>query len=534
MKKSIDHMKAPACKWHSILLAVSCWLLSGLAEQAVAEIDLRLNQVSRNPAVVDIQHAGDGSGRLFLVEQTGRIIILKDGEELDTPFMDIRDRVDAGGERGLLSLAFAPDFASSGYFYTWYTDKPGDTVLSRFRVGANPDMANPSTERILLTLRQPLPNHNGGRILFGIDGMLYVSTGDGGGGGDPSNRAQNLQLLLGKVLRLDVSPEHATYAIPPDNPFVGDSRALDEIWALGLRNPWRMSIDPSTGDIYIADVGQDALEEVNFQPADSSGGENYGWRVMEGTACYSERDCDQSGLVLPVAEYGRSDGCSISGGEVYRGHAYPALHGLYFYGDFCSGKIWGLSRNGGDWSDEILLDSDLSITTFGRGEDHSVYVASSGLGVYLLSDGEVRPETGFAINAGLNDAWFDKDTPGQGFFITVFPDTQMMFLAWFTYDLERPDDSVEAQLGEPGHRWLTAFGPYSGNRAVLEVEISSGGIFDASPPVVGQVPGGQVEIEFSGCNSALLTYGLSPPDVSGLIAIERLADDNLPLCEALR
>ena len=251
-----------------------------------------------------------------------------------------------------------------------------------------------------------------------------------------------------------------------------------------------MSIDPLTGDIYTADVGQETFEEVNFQPADSPGGENYGWNLMEGSICFSDPDCEQKPeLVRPVAEYPHGAGCSISGGDVYRGNAYPAMKGVYFYGDYCSGMIWGLKREGLNWVSSELLDSSLSVSTFGLAEDGSIYVAGLGSGVYLLSDGDVAPEYEFEINAGLNDAWWDPETSGQGFFITVFPDGGTLFLAWFTYDTERPPDDIEAFLGEPGHRWLTAFGAIEGNIAVLEVETTSGGLFDQSPPGALTVPG---------------------------------------------
>jgi glucose/arabinose dehydrogenase len=386
--------------------------------------NLQFTQVSGRTEIVDIVNAGDGSGRLFLVEQAGRIFIHDQGADVDTPFLDIRDRVESGGnEQGLLSLAFAPDYAASGYFFVWYTAAGGDTWLSRFRVSADPGLADPASETLVLSVAQPYSNHNGGRLQFGPDGMLYLGLGDGGGAFDPENNGQSLFNLLGKLIRIDVDPAHGTYAIPADNPYAGslaDPPPRGEIWARGLRNPWRISFDPGTGDLFIADVGQNAFEEINFQPAGSVGGENYGWDIMEASQCVSD-GCDATALTLPVAEYGHDLGCSVTGGEVYRGNAYPNLHGRYLFGDFCSGRIWSLARAGMQWELSQLADTSFSITTFGRAEDGSLYLASQSGGIYLVSDGAPVPEE-FRINPGLNDAWYDPATSGQGFFITVFPE----------------------------------------------------------------------------------------------------------------
>lgn len=325
-----------------------------------------------------IANAGDGTGRLFLVEQPGRVRLFKDGALLDVAFLDIRDRVQAGGERGLLSIAFPPSFASSRRFYVYYTDLGGDLVISRFLLTEDPDLADAASEALIL--RQPHPsfaNHNGGQLAFGPDGYLYIGTGDGGGGGDPFENAQNPGVLLGKMLRIDVESGVEPYAIPPDNPFVGVEGARPELWATGLRNPWRFSFDAAMGDLYIADVGQDRFEEVDGQAAAAGGGQNYGWNIMEGGHCFQPMvDCDPTGLTLPIAEYDHSDGdCAIIGGSVYRGASDPGLQGIYFYGDLCTGRIRGLRFAGDGWQSAILLESGMVITTFGTDENGNLLVA---------------------------------------------------------------------------------------------------------------------------------------------------------------
>jgi glucose/arabinose dehydrogenase len=327
---------------------------------------------------VHITHAGDGSGRLFVVERGGVIRIIRGGVVLPTPFFDISAQVQsAGSEQGLLSVAFPPDFAARQYFYVDYTNRTGigDTVVARYPMTANPDLAAASGEVTLLNVSQPFTNHNGGQLAFGPDGLLYVALGDGGSGGDPFNNAQNLATGLGKILRLDTESGVLPYAIPTGNPFGS------EIWAYGLRNPWRFSFDRGTGDLYIADVGQNLIEEVNFQPAASSGGENYGWNIMEGTACFLSPECDRTGLTLPVAEFSHADGnCSVTGGFVYRGSQYPDLQGTYFYADFCSGRLWGLKRSGATWENRLLLDTTLQISSFGEDEAGNLYLADLGAG----------------------------------------------------------------------------------------------------------------------------------------------------------
>ncbi len=358
---------------------------------------------------VHLTHAGDGSGRIFIVERAGRIRILSGGSILAAPFLDISSVVrDTGSEQGLLSVAFPPDYATKGYFYVYYTDdratNRGNNVVSRFHLGADANTADPTSEEPILTFLHPTyDNHNGGQLAFGPDGYLYIGTGDGGSGGDPGNNAQNTLSLLGKILRLDVgdrprapipSPgpfvlylpmvfnsNSAPYVIPPSNPFFDNPAYRGEIWALGLRNPWRFSFDRATGDLVIADVGQSSREEVDYQPAASGGGENYGWRCKEGSLNYNfSGNCSSLTLVAPVAEYDHTLGCSITGGFVYRGPGNPLMQGVYFYSDYCSGRVWGLQRDGATWVTSILLDSPYSVSTFGEDEAGNLYLASYGTG----------------------------------------------------------------------------------------------------------------------------------------------------------
>lgn len=284
--------------------------------------------------------------RLFIVEKTGGIRIVKDGTLLPGPFLDISGQVSGGAEQGLLGLAFPPDYASTGRFVVHYTNNAGDTRLSVFQVSANPDIADPSSELVILTASQPAPNHNGGQIAFGPDGFLYLGLGDGGGSSD---RGQDLSELLGSILRVDVQAG-TSYTVPPDNPFVGQQPAIrPEVWSYGLRNPWRFSFDRANGDLYIADVGQSALEEIDVAPAAGGGGKgvNYGWSIMEGNQCFGGGQCDQTGLTLPTFQYNHPEGCSVTGGYVYRGSALPALQGLYFFGDFCQRWVHSFRYTGG-------------------------------------------------------------------------------------------------------------------------------------------------------------------------------------------
>lgn len=379
------------------LLLLGALLTTGAHQMVEAATDLPSIVLSfpiggfAQPVV--ITHAGDGSGRLFVVEQPGRIRIIKNGALLATPFLDISARLTSGGERGTLGLAFPPGFATKRYFYVNYTNLSGDIVIARFRVSAgNADVADPASEQIVLTIPHPTnSNHNGGQLAFSQrDGFLYIGVGDGGAGNDPPNNAQNPNQLLGKLLRIDVETgSPATYTIPASNPFATRTDVRREIWALGLRNPWRFSFDRLTNDLYLADVGQSALEEVNFQPATSVGGENYGWRVFEGTQCtgLGPAPCTPGAYTPPVVQYDHSLGCSVTGGYVYRGATYARMQGLYFYGDFCSGRIWAMRQESNVWQTTQLLDTTLGISTFGEDEAGNLYVADYNTGtIYNITD----------------------------------------------------------------------------------------------------------------------------------------------------
>ena len=336
---------------------------------------------------VHITNAGDGSGRLFVVEQPGRIRVIRDDTLLPAPFLDISSRVATGGEQGLLSVAFPPGYARKGHFYVSYIRQAdGASVIARhFLTPGNPDVANANREEILLTVEQPFASHNAGLIAFGPDGYLYVSLGDGGSGNDFLDNGQNTDSLLGKMLRIDVESGAFPYAVPSDNPFVGLGGHREEIWALGFRNPWRFSFDRDSGDLYIADVGHNGWEEVNVQPASGRGGENYGWNVMEGSQCFRALFCDRTGLTLPAYEYSHLFGCSIIGGFVYRGSDYPCLQGTYLYSDFCTGGVWGLKQVGGVWQSRLLTGTSLEIVSFGEDEDGELYALDLNGGVYGIS-----------------------------------------------------------------------------------------------------------------------------------------------------
>jgi uncharacterized protein (TIGR03437 family) len=338
----------------------------------------------------DIQNAADGSGRLFFVQQNGIIRIFRNGVVSSRPFLDISTKTKADGERGLLGLTFPPAYAQKQRFYVDYTDLNGDTVIAQYRLTADPDVADSTSEIVLLHIAQPFPNHNGGQVRFGPDGYLYIAMGDGGSGGDPLNNGQSLGTLLGKLLRIDVESTPGTVVVPPSNPLVHQTGARPEIWAYGLRNPWRFTFDRVTHDLWIGDVGQDAYEEVDFQPAGDSGGENYGWNIMEASHCY-QPGCGTQGLTLPVAEYSHAEGCSIIGGFVYRGRVSPGLRGLYLYGDLCSGTIWGLEKQGPAWMVRKMLSTTFSITTFGEDEAGELYVSNAGNGTIHHLVGDLAP-----------------------------------------------------------------------------------------------------------------------------------------------
>lgn len=335
-----------------------------------------------NPAFIT---SPPGDPRMFIVELPGRIRILRDGVLLSQPFLDIRSLVSSGGERGLFSVAFHPEYPQNGFFYVSHTDLSGASRIARYRVSANPDVADVTSAKIILSVAQPYANHNGGPIAFGPDGMLYIGLGDGGSGGDPLGHGQNRATLLGSLLRIDVDSGDP-YAIPPDNPFVNDPDARPEIWAYGLRNPWRFSFDRESGDLYVADVGQNAWEEVNAVPADSAG-INYGWNRMEGRHCYASGGCSVSGLTLPVYEYANSsDTCSVTGGYVYRGAAIPDVIGAYFFADYCEGRLRSFRVQSGEAMDARTWDLGRlgSITSFGEDAAGELYIVTAEGVVYRL------------------------------------------------------------------------------------------------------------------------------------------------------
>jgi hypothetical protein len=332
-----------------------------------------------------------GDSRLFIVEKGGTIRIVENGALLPTPFLDLSGQVSGGGEQGLLGLAFDPQYAANGRFVVHYTDLAGDTRVSAFRVSPDPDVADAGSEVLILAADQPFPNHNGGQVLFGPDGYLYIMLGDGGSAGDPGHRGQSLADLLGSILRIEPLAEGG-YAVPAENPFVGAAGARPEIWSYGLRNPWRADFDPATGDLYVADVGQGRWEEVSVAPAaDGAGrGSNFGWRIMEGPECFGDSSCDQSGLLLPAVFYDHGEGCSVTGGFVYRGSASPALQGHYFYSDFCGGWVRSFRLEGGEAVDEYewsALAPGGNVSSFGRDAAGELYVLTSGGGVYRIVPG---------------------------------------------------------------------------------------------------------------------------------------------------
>lgn len=331
-----------------------------------------------------VTHAGDGSGRLFVVEQQGMILVVENGQRLATPFLDIRYEVGSeGNEQGLLGLAFHPDYENNGYFYVNYTGLGGNTVISRFQVTDDPNVVDALTEAPMLYIAQPYANHNGGHVEFGPDGYLYIGSGDGGSGGDPQNNGQSLETLLGKMLRIDVNVD-GPYGVPSDNPFASGG-GLSEIWAYGLRNPWRFSFDAATGDLYIADVGQGEWEEIHMLPAGTGNGANLGWRFYEGTHPYEGTPPQGLELDFPVAEYDHSSRCSITGGYVYRGAQAAEWNGIYFYGDFCSGEVMGMYQAAdGNWSTQVLWDTAALITSFGVDEAGELYLVDRNGGIYQL------------------------------------------------------------------------------------------------------------------------------------------------------
>lgn len=384
---------------------VSVVLISFTLTSFSQVIDIELFAIGLNKPV-NIKHAGDD--RLFVVEQDGTIkIITLEGDVLPNPFLDINDRVitvtGIGDERGFLGLAFHPDYVNNGYFYVNYINNSGNTVISRF-TRQSENLADTNSELILLTYPQPFPNHNGGDMAFGPDGYLYISSGDGGSAGDPDNNSQTLTNLLGKILRLDVdNPSNGNnYGIPNTNPFLGNPSGEDEIWAYGLRNPWKFSFDNSTNEIWIADVGQSEIEEINVVDINTAA-PNFGWRCFEGNQPFINNNCPPENLLtFPIASYTHSGGdffrCSITGGYRYRGASQPSLQGIYFFADFCSEEIGYLQQDGNDWVMNFTAPLNHNWVAFGEGQDGELYISSIGEGsLYKIIDSNLSAEE-FEIN----------------------------------------------------------------------------------------------------------------------------------------
>jgi glucose/arabinose dehydrogenase len=342
-----------------------------------------------SPLVSGLQRPTDlvdiGGAGLLVLEQPGRVRVIADGLLLPDPFLDLTSRVgSSANEQGLLGIALHPDFPDNGFFFLNYTNLQGNTVVSRFQATSTAGEADAGSEKILLTIAQPYGNHNGGSLAFGPDGYLYIGMGDGGSGGDPQGNGQNLTALLGKILRIDVDGGDP-YAIPPDNPFADGQSGRPEIWAYGLRNPWRISFDRANGDFYTGDVGQNQWEEIDYLPEGAPAGANFGWNYREGANPYQGVPPAGLELVEPVAQYQHPEGCSVSGGFVYRGTALPEFNGIYLYGDYCNGRIWGLLRQGdGSWANQFLFDSGALISSFAQDSDGELYLLDHSSGSVLL------------------------------------------------------------------------------------------------------------------------------------------------------
>lgn len=383
------------------------------AVQAAIPTNIRFDKMIMglsNPLLVT--HAGDGSDRLFIVEKTGKILIYKNSALNPIPFLDASSIITADGERGLLSLAFHPNYTTNGRFFIYYTNINGDITIARYNVSAaDPDLADNSSGVILLTIPKIYKNHNGGTLAFGPDGYLYASIGDGGNHGDPNGNGQNKTTLLGKILRLDVSG--SSYTIPTNNPFYSDANpnVKKEIWALGLRNPWRVSFDRNTGDLYIGDVGQNDWEEIDFQSAASAGGGNYGWRCYEGNHAFNTAGCLAiSNFTFPIIEYAHTiiapddNGCSVTGGYVYRGTQFVRLQGVYLYADFCKGKVFGSKNISGQWTSTLIRDTNYKIASFGEDEQGEIYLTDflSGSVFHIV---EAPLITNVYASVGAQDGW---------------------------------------------------------------------------------------------------------------------------------
>lgn len=380
----------------ALVMMITAFPVALAQDETGSEFDVGFEPVAEGfDQPVDLAHAHDGSGVLYIAEKPGTIRRIVDSERVDEPFLDITDRVGSSGyEQGLLGLAFPPNYADSRVFYVNYTDLDGNTVVSRFHVADN-DLADPASEEVILTQVQPFPNHNGGQLKFGPDGYLYIGLGDGGSGGDPEGNGQALDTWLGKILRLEVDPSIVPagepYAIPEDNPLIDQEGALPEIYAYGLRNPWRFSFDAETGDLLIADVGQDQVEEINLLPVNPDGALNFGWSITEGLDCFSSAECDTAGITLPILTYTHAEGgCSVTGGEVYYGENLTDLYGTYIFADFCSGLVWqGVRGDDGTWTMSAPVQSGLAISSFGVDEAGEVYVLDLNSGIIYRMEAPV-------------------------------------------------------------------------------------------------------------------------------------------------
>lgn len=410
-----------------IILCVILFFI--IFQKSNAQINLSLFATGF-PGAVDIKHAGDN--RIFIVQQSGFIRIVDTSGTINpVPFLNIQSQVSIGSEQGLLGLAFSPNYATDGRFYVNYTDLSGNSHIARFIVSANPDVADLSSQENILDVAQPFANHNGGDLRFGVDGYLYCAFGDGGAGGDPGNRAQDLQQYLGKILRINVDVPSG-YSIPGDNPFFGSPTALDEIWAYGVRNPWRNSFDRITNDYWIGDVGQNLHEEIHFQPASSTGGENYGWRCYEGNSAYNTAGCGAiTNYVFPVYDYphsGANSGCSVTGGNVYRGAIFSAMFGKYFFSDFCSNDIYSLTKN--DTVFTFALENNSvngdGFGTFGEDKYGELYIAGNSTGnIYKITSAFCNPTAFISVDDTINfcgDTLVISSPLGAGFFYAWFRD----------------------------------------------------------------------------------------------------------------
>jgi hypothetical protein len=381
MNRSFRRLAVPAFA----LLCTATACEDGIGVQVpIGDLELRATQVVTGLASPVHLTAPGGDDRLFIVEQTGRIRIVEDGQLRSSPFLDIAARVRSGGEQGLLSMAFHPDYATNGHFFVYFTDNGGDTRVERYTVSADADVANPASAKLILAVDQPFSNHNGGLVAFGPDGMFYIGLGDGGSGGDPHGHGQNRGTLLGSLLRIDVD-RGDPYAIPADNPFAGMAATRAEIWAFGLRNPWRFAFDRQTQRLYIADVGQGRWEEINVADA-RTGGINYGWNIREGAHCFGASGCATAGLTDPILEYDHGDGCSVTGGHVYRGSAIPGLVGHYFFADYCEGWVGSFRVDGQRAEDrtEWALGNLGNILSFGEDAAGELYILSQNGSVYRI------------------------------------------------------------------------------------------------------------------------------------------------------